>query len=85
MAEKNRFILFLFTIIPFRYLIKWVGYPTSEATWQSEADCAGCTAVLARWEKKKGDKNKKGKKEEKSPVRTNSFRFELFFFLIFSL
>ncbi len=63
------------------YLIKWVGWPNSDATWQSEADCEGCTAVLQRWEKKVGkgsapvtvvprkkEPKKEGKKKAKSPA-----------------
>jgi hypothetical protein len=37
----------------FRFLVKWVGYPASESTWEPVDALAGCDELVAEFRRKK--------------------------------
>ncbi len=41
-----------------KYLVKWVGYPTSQATWEPKENLDGCKKVMKDYERKSAKKMK---------------------------
>lgn len=49
-----------------KYLIKWLGFPHSENTWQSQEDL-NCDALLAKFEKENADKSEHEAQDDTFP------------------
>ena len=61
-----------------QFLVKWKGYPKSEASWEPAAHCSGCPELVEQFRRSKAARSRFTTR----PVGANAFYLEKSFCLV---